>query len=174
MSLTKHLNEIKRQRQILDDWKAYEYDLCEYWKKEFNRKDPEAFFASYITTHTRNLEAAEKRLKRASSSGNIIEITHLQLAADLQAVTTPVNSLRPIEDKLRIRRNLARLDIFERIGVWVEVNTYKLTIMDMQQASEKDRLYDLAAKLIVPIHRPVVLLSLTNPVHSANYTLAIS
>lgn len=29
MSLREHLNEIKRQRQILDDWQAYEYDLTQ-------------------------------------------------------------------------------------------------------------------------------------------------
>ena len=173
MSLTQHSNEIKRQRQILDDWQAYEYDLCAYWKKEFNRKDPEAFFAEYIDQHARNLDLAAQRLRRASSSGELIEITHTQLAIDVQAVATPVNSQAPTDDKLRIRANLARLDIYERIGKWVEVQTHKLTILDLQQPSNADALWELSAKLIVPEFRPVVLLSLSDRNAAVAYQLAI-
>lgn len=173
MSLIDHLNEVKRQRQILDDWQAYEYDLCQYWKAEFNRKDPETFFAKYTEKYTNNLRVSGSRLRRASSEGELVEITHTKLAVDVQAVATPVNSLTPTDDKLRIRANLARLDIFERIGVWAQVQVHKMTILDIQQPTNADTPSQLSAKFIVPEYRPVVLLTIAERKHAAAYRLAI-
>ncbi len=180
--LFKHFNTIREQRQILNDWSAWEYDLNEYWQTmdlfphpistcfKFISQD----FQAYLAVMHLNLDRAEKRLKIAASIGGVVEITDSPLAHDMQLVSYPRSANASLGNKHRVRDNIARVDFYERFGRMTDIAASKLTIQLTDKPSSSASTQDLSFAFLNPRFDPVVVLSFEDKADAMLYRLSVA
>ncbi|KQO79458.1 hypothetical protein [Rhizobium sp. Leaf262] len=179
--LFKHFDTIREQRQILNDWSAWEYDLNEYWRTmdlfphpistcfKFISQD----FQAYLAVMHLNLDRAEKRLKIAAGIGGVVEITDSPLAHDMQLVSDPRSANALLGSKHRVRDNIARMDFYERFGRMTDITASKLTIQLTEKAGNSVSMQDLSFAFLNPRFDPVVVLSFEIKADAMLYRLSI-
>ncbi len=177
------MKAIREQRQILDDWTAYEYDLNSFFQTETPKASIMAGTTGsfsldvsldyYLLLYHQQLDFAEARLKTAASKGGVVDITDTPMGHDLRCVSNATIDT-PKADKLRIRANLVRLDFYERFGRLPETYIYKLTIPHIAAPKPDAPIADLALAIQVPRYEPVVLASFSDQADAMLYRLAIS
>ena len=151
----KHLQVINDQRQILQDWTAYEYELDRYWQT------PQVSvifdFEGIIAHYHHNLDVAEIRLKTAAKKGAVVDITETPVGHDIRCVSDPRSTRADLADKNRSRRNLIRMDFYERFGRMVDVEAFKLTIPRTLAPRPAAPMADLAVDIQMAVYEPGVL-----------------
>ncbi|WP_368516678.1 hypothetical protein [Rhizobium sp.] len=182
-AIGQHMKAIREQRQILDDWTAYEYDLNSFFQTETPKASIMAGTTGsfsldvsldyYLLLYHQQLDFAEARLKTAASKGGVVDITDTPMGHDLRCVSNATIDT-PKADKLRIRANLVRLDFYERFGRLPETYIYKLTIPHIAAPKPDAPIADLALAIQVPRYEPVVLASFSDQADAMLYRLAIS
>lgn len=177
--LFRHFNTIREQRQILNDWQAWEYDLNRYWQQMelFPHPISTCFrfinqeFEAYIAVMHLNLDRAEKRLKIAASIGGVVEISDTPLAHDMQLVSDPRSAQALLGNKHRVRNNIARMDFYERFGRMTDITASKLTLQLTEKPSDAAGIQDLSFAFLNPRFDPVVVLSFEDKADAMLYRL---
>lgn len=170
-AIVKHMKSIQKQREILEDWTAYEYELDRFWDRPANAVVYD--FESLIAGYHHNLELAEIRLKSAATHGAIVDITDTELGHDIRCVSDPKKTGNPKGDKIRIRSNLVKLDFYERFGRLPEATAFKLTIPKFTCPKPDAPVADLALAIQITTYVPVVLAVFADTADAMLYRLAL-
>lgn len=187
-AITQYLRMIEEQRKILDDWTAYEYDLNEYWRQQLElhmaamnttyrvsaaMMGSSFPFDQYMSQHSGNLDLSEKRLKTAAAMGHVVDLTDTPVGHDIITVANARHGTLLFANKQRARDNLARMDIYEKLGKLVPAHVTKLTILQMNPPSNDMTPEQLHRQFINRTFDQVTLVSLDDPNNAMIYRLAI-
>jgi hypothetical protein len=193
-ALAQHHRKIKEQRDILEDWSAYTYDIDRFLSRDDDAKLSAIISAStlrvrmgagtravrldgslepILAAYHHNLSLAESRLQQAQNKGATVDISDTPLGHDIRCVGNPHKTGATFGNKDRARRNLVRNDFNERFGRQVQVEVTKLTIPTLPAPKPTAPVADLALAIQVPIYETIVLASFEDPSDAMLYRLAI-
>lgn len=171
-AIVKHIKTIREQRQILEDWTAYEYELDRHWGSP--NKAVMYDFESLSAKWHHNLEESEIKLKTAATFGELVEITDTEVGHDLRCVMGEHKAKAALGSKNRIRNNLVRLDFYERFGRLPEAYGFALTIPRIMAPRTAAPIADLALDLIMTTYDPVALAAFGDKSDAMLYRLALN
>lgn len=184
-AIGKHLKTIREQRQILQDWTAYEYDLDKLLAISFpivafrvammsgNGMAINRSVDAQLANYHHNLDVAEKRLKVAAAIGGVVDITKTQMGQDAMLVVDPRHAGQNTGNKHRIRAALVKLNFYEKFGRPTEVSVSKLTVQRIKPPKPDSPIENLAAIFLAPTYEPVVIASFTDRADAMLYRLSL-
>ena len=177
MNLKILLNNVKRQRQILEEWKVYERDIENYLCKEtgfpfrydVNGECP--LFDLVYQRHFVQLDLTERLLEKALE-GVSMDISGTQLQEELKGLKKRTKSVNDREDTDRILQKLARFDFFEKTGYLTDIDVIKLNIMYLERPDSGDSLKEMNLKFQSPGFDRIMLLCFKDQNAATAYKMA--
>lgn len=170
-TINKHMKTIREQRQILQDWTAYEALLDRYWTTPGHIVVYD--YDTIIAGYHHNLDIAEQRLKNAASEGNIVDISDTQVGHNLRLVIDPRKVGKSnIGSKQDARADILAMDFYRSFDRIPQAQAHVLTIPHITAPKPDAPIADLALAFLVARYEPVVLASFEDPVDAMLYRLA--
>ncbi|SCX36003.1 hypothetical protein [Agrobacterium rosae] len=170
-AVVRYQKQIQTTRQTLDDWTAYEAELDQFWSRSETAILYD--FESIIASYHHNLAVAGSALNLAIEMGGLVDISETSLAHDIRSIANGKRNGHALADKHRARSNLVKWDFYERFGRATEVTVFKFTILRLLAPTPARSISDLATYILMPVFRPVVVLSFDDPAAAMLYRLAV-
>lgn len=171
-AIGKHMKTIREQRQILQDWTAYEALLDRHWIMS----GPAIIYDydSIVAGYHHNLDVAELRLKKAATAGNTVDISDAQVGHNLLLVCDPIKvGKNNAGSKQNVRADILAMDFYRCFDRMTEAQAHVLSIPHITAPKPNAPVADLALALLVARYEPVVLASFEDPTDAMLYRLSV-